>query len=65
MLVLEFTFRSFFYAVAVDGDDVTGMVVSDITALMASRSEKSRRLTVITSTDRKPPRRSQESKHED
>ena len=35
--------------VAVDGEDVTGMVVSQITSLMASKAEKERRLTVVTS----------------
>jgi len=43
--------------VAVDGEDVTGMVVSQITSLMASKAERERRLTVITSVSqqyRKP-----------
>jgi hypothetical protein len=35
--------------VAVDGEDVTGMVVSQITSLMASKADKERRLTVVTS----------------
>jgi hypothetical protein len=35
--------------VAVDGEDVTGMVVSQITSLMASKAERERRLTVLTS----------------
>lgn len=35
--------------VAVDDDDVAGMVVSQITSLMASRADRERRLTVITS----------------
>jgi hypothetical protein len=35
--------------VAVDGEDVTGMVVSQITSLMASKAEQERRLTVVTS----------------
>jgi hypothetical protein len=34
--------------VAVDGEDVTFMVVSQITSLMASKAEKERRLTVVT-----------------
>jgi hypothetical protein len=36
-------------AVAVDGQDVTNMVVGEVTKLMASRSNGERRLTVITS----------------
>jgi len=36
--------------VAVDGEDVTEMVVSEITALMASKVELERRLTVLTSS---------------
>ena len=35
--------------VAIDSDDVTNMVVSQITSLMASRADRERRLTVITS----------------
>lgn len=35
--------------IAVDDDDVQGMVVSQITSLMASRADRERRLTVITS----------------
>ena len=35
--------------VAVDGEDVTGMLVSQITSLMASKADQERRLTVITS----------------
>lgn len=35
--------------VAVDDVDVQGMVVSQITSLMASRADRERRLTVITS----------------
>lgn len=35
--------------VAIDNEDVTNMVVSQITSLMASRADKERRLTVITS----------------
>jgi hypothetical protein len=34
--------------VAVDGQDVTKMVVSEVTRLMASRANAERRLTVIT-----------------
>jgi hypothetical protein len=36
-------------AVAVDGKDVTNMIVGEVTKLMASRSNAERRLTVITS----------------
>jgi hypothetical protein len=36
-------------AVAVDGKDVTTMIVGEVTKLMASRSNAERRLTVITS----------------
>lgn len=35
--------------VAVDGEDVTGMVVSEITTMMALRSSQERRLTLLTS----------------
>lgn len=35
--------------VAIDDEDVTGMVVSQITSLMASKADRERRLTVITS----------------
>jgi hypothetical protein len=35
--------------VGVDDEDVTGMVVSQITSLMASKADRERRLTVITS----------------
>lgn len=50
--------------VAVDDDDVTNMMVSNITAMMASRSSKERRLTLVTTkTDLDQPL-SQETKHE-
>jgi hypothetical protein len=50
--------------VAVDDDDVTGMVVSQITSLMASKAEKERRLTVITTVSQQHTTKkfSQESK---
>ena len=38
------------YIVAVDDTDVTGLNVSQITAIMAKRSDQERRLTVITSS---------------
>jgi ABC-type histidine transport system ATPase subunit len=34
--------------VAIDGEDVTGMVVSEITSMMASRAERERHMTVVT-----------------
>lgn len=48
--------------VAVDGDDVTGMIVSEIISLMASRADQTRRLTVITTSEKHNQR--QESKQE-
>jgi hypothetical protein len=41
---------TFLPAVAVDGDDVTKMVVSQITSMMASRSANERTLTLIPSS---------------
>jgi hypothetical protein len=40
--------------VAIDGVDVTGMVVSDITTMMAQKATQERHLTVITSSKVKP-----------
>lgn len=40
----------FFYSlrsVAIDGDDVTNMVITEITAMMASRFGRERKLTVL------------------
>jgi hypothetical protein len=50
--------------VAVDGEDVTGMVVSQITSLMASKAERERRLTVITSVSAQQYSHASESKSE-
>jgi C-terminal processing protease CtpA/Prc len=50
--------------VAVDGKDVTGMVVSQITSLMASKAERERRLTVITSVSAQQYSQASESKSE-
>ena len=47
--------------VAIDGVDVTGMVVSQITTMMMTRSTKERHLTVITSS--KVKKNSDETKH--
>jgi hypothetical protein len=40
----------FSFTVAIDDEDVTRMVVSEITTLMSSKSTKERRLTVITTS---------------
>jgi hypothetical protein len=40
--------------VAIDGVDVTGMVVAEITSMMAAKSSQERHLTVITSSKVKP-----------
>jgi hypothetical protein len=40
-----------FCIVAIDGEDVRGMFVSQVTALMASKIAQERRLTVLTSTE--------------
>jgi hypothetical protein len=47
--------------VAVDGVDVTGMVVAEITALMKEKSQQERHLTVVTSSKLQPL--SQEAKY--
>jgi hypothetical protein len=41
--------------VAVDGEDVTGMTISQITALMASKANLERRLTILTSVLHQQP----------
>ena len=48
--------------VAVDGEDVTGMEVSQITSLMASRAERERRLTVITKVPQQHSKASESKK---
>ena len=37
--------------VAIDGEDVRGMAVSQITSLIAAKISQERRLTVLTSSD--------------
>lgn len=40
---------------AVDGEDVTGMTMSQVTALMTSKASLERRLTIVTSVQHKQP----------
>lgn len=54
---LTLSYGSVLCAVAIDGEDVSGMVVSQITALMASKAAAERKLTVLTN-------HAEESKHE-
>jgi hypothetical protein len=50
--LLESLLTIFFsFTVAIDDEDVTRMVVSEITTLMSSKSTKERRLTVITTSN--------------
>jgi C-terminal processing protease CtpA/Prc len=53
--------------VAIDGDDVTNMVIAEITAMMASRAGRERKLTVLRDTLSSNARNfiaHQETKHE-
>jgi hypothetical protein len=50
VLLESFLTIRFSFTVAIDDEDVTQMVVSEITTLMSSKSTKERRLTVITTS---------------
>jgi C-terminal processing protease CtpA/Prc len=39
-----------FATVAIDGEDVRGLFVSQVTSLMAAKSGQERRLTILTAT---------------
>jgi C-terminal processing protease CtpA/Prc len=43
-------FRLYIDSVAIDGEDVRGLFVSQVTSLMAAKSGQERRLTILTAT---------------
>jgi hypothetical protein len=57
----------FLLEVAIDGDDVTNLVIAEITAIMTSRAGRERKLTVLRDTLSSTSRsfvKHQETKHE-
>ena len=60
---LTICFSSF--TVAIDDEDVTRMVVSEITTIMSSKSTKERRLTVITTSHSKRVTSASEEKYDE
>lgn len=53
------------FSVAIDGEDVTQMVVSEITSLISSNAKKERRLTVIRTFASNHGTNSHEEKYDD